>query len=58
MKGAMPVPGPIMTIGTDGSAGGRKCGERRSDTGTGVPGSASARKGEQTPWRGRPRRFS
>ena len=54
MKGAMPVPGPTITAGAAGSAGGRKCGARWTRTGTGVPGSASARNGEHTPWRRRP----
>ena len=34
----MPVPGPTMIIGVAASSGGRKCGDRCRNTGTGAAG--------------------
>ena len=47
----MPVPGPTMMTGADGSAGRRKPCERRTNTETARPGFRySATKLEPTPW--------
>ncbi|CAJ4580458.1 Uncharacterised protein [Burkholderia pseudomallei] len=47
----MPVPGPTITIGASPLAGGRKCADFCTNTGTGASAARSARNVDATPLR-------